>query len=48
MLTREKVRGAIVHKAGSKIPTRLTVSRVYKLYEIPVKTSFSFGVFIVN
>ncbi len=30
--TREKVRGAIVHKAGSKIPTWLTVSPVYKLY----------------
>ncbi len=28
--TREKVRGAIVHKAGSKIPTWLTVSPVYK------------------
>ncbi len=23
---------ALVHKAGSKIPTRLTVSPVYKLY----------------
>ncbi len=30
--TREKARGAIVHKAGSKIPTWLTVSPVYKLY----------------
>jgi hypothetical protein len=30
MLTREKVRGATVHKAGSKIPTWLTVSAVYK------------------
>ncbi len=30
-LTREKVRGAPVHKVGSKIPTRLTVSPVYKL-----------------
>ena len=39
-LTREKVRGAIVHKAGSKIPTWLTVSPVYKLYETPVKTTF--------
>ncbi len=29
--TREKVRGAIVHKAGSKIPTWLTVSPFYKL-----------------
>jgi hypothetical protein len=28
-LTREKVRGATVHKAGSKIPTWLTVSPVY-------------------
>ncbi len=28
--TREKFRGAIVHKAGSKIPTWLTVSPVYK------------------
>jgi hypothetical protein len=30
-LTREKVRGATVHKAGLKIPTGLTVSLVYKL-----------------
>ncbi len=30
--TREKVRGATVHKAGSKIPTWLTVSSVYKLW----------------
>jgi hypothetical protein len=30
-LTREKVRGAIVYKAGSKIPTWLTVFPVYKL-----------------
>ncbi len=29
--TREKVIGIIVHKAGSKIPTRLTVSPVCKL-----------------
>ncbi len=29
-LTREKVRGATIHKAGSKIPTWLTVSPVYK------------------
>ncbi len=28
---REMVRGAIVHEAGSKIPTSLTVSPVYKL-----------------
>jgi hypothetical protein len=27
--TREKVRGATAHKAGSKIPTLLTVSPVY-------------------
>ncbi len=31
-LTREKVKGAIVHKAGSKVATRLTLSPVYKLY----------------
>ncbi len=31
-LTREKVRGATVHKAGSKISTWLTVSPVYKLW----------------
>ncbi len=31
-LTREKVREATVHKAGSKIPTWLTVSPVYKLW----------------
>jgi hypothetical protein len=30
-LNREKVRGATVHKAGSKIPTRRTVSPFYKL-----------------
>jgi hypothetical protein len=30
-LTRENVTGAIVHKAGEKIPTWLTVSPVYKL-----------------
>ncbi len=30
--TREKVREATVHKAGSKIPTWLTVSSVYKLW----------------
>jgi hypothetical protein len=30
-LTREKVRGATVHKAGSKIPTWLPVSLIYKL-----------------
>jgi hypothetical protein len=30
--TREKVRGATVHKAGSKIRTWLTVSSVYKLW----------------
>ncbi len=28
-LTREKIRGATVHKAGSKVPTWLTVSPVY-------------------
>jgi hypothetical protein len=31
-LTREKVRGAIAHKTGTKITTRLTLSPVYKLY----------------
>ncbi len=30
--TREKVRGATVHKAGSKIPTWLNISPVYKLW----------------
>ncbi len=29
--TREKVRKAIVHKAGSKVPTWLTVSSVYSI-----------------
>ncbi len=29
---REKVKEAIVHKAGSNIPALLTVSPVYKLY----------------
>ncbi len=33
--TREKVRGATVHKAGSKIPTWLTVSPVYKIWWTP-------------
>jgi hypothetical protein len=46
--TREKVTGAMVHKAGSKIPTWLTESPVYKLKYTPVKTTFSFGVFTVN
>ncbi len=44
----EKRRGAIAHKTGSKIPTWLTVSPVYKLYKTPVNTTNSFGVFIVN
>jgi hypothetical protein len=30
--TREKVRGATCHKAGSKIPTWLTISPVYELW----------------
>ncbi len=30
--TKEKVRGATVHKAGLKIPSRLTVSPIYKLW----------------
>jgi hypothetical protein len=47
-LTREKIIGAIVHKAGSKIPTCLTVSLVYKVFKTPVETTFSFGVFIFN
>ncbi len=42
--TREKVRGAKVHKAGLKIRTWLTVYPVYKLYSTPVKRTFSFGV----
>jgi hypothetical protein len=48
MLTREKVSGATFHKAGSKIPTLLTSSPVYKLDLTQVKTTFSFVVFIVN
>jgi hypothetical protein len=39
-VTREKVRGAIINKVGRKIPTRLTVYLVYKLYLTPVKTTF--------
>ncbi len=31
-LTREKVRGALLHKDGRKIPTWLIVSPVYKFY----------------
>ncbi len=42
-----KVRGTIVHKARSKIPTWLTVSQVYKLHK-PIKMIFRFGVLIVN
>jgi hypothetical protein len=41
-----RLEGAIVHKAGSKIPTCLTVSPVYNLQSL-VKATFSFGVFIV-
>ncbi len=37
--TREKVRGATVHKAGSKIPIWLTVSPVYKLLWTPAAKS---------
>jgi hypothetical protein len=37
-LTREKVRGAMLHKAGQKY--RLSVSPDYKLYYTPVKTTF--------
>jgi hypothetical protein len=33
--TREKVRGAIVYNAGSKIPTWLTESPVFKLWYTP-------------
>jgi hypothetical protein len=31
-VTKEKVRGAIAHKAGSKIPACQTISPVYELY----------------
>jgi hypothetical protein len=34
--TREKVRGATVHKAGSKIPTWLAVSLVYTFFGPPL------------
>ncbi len=44
--SREKVRRAIVHKAGSKTPTNMTDS--ISSLETLVKTTFSFGVFIVN
>ncbi len=37
--TSEKVKGATVHKAGSKIPTWLTVSPVYKLWQTPAAKS---------
>ncbi len=37
----EKVRGATVHKAVSKILTCLTVSPVYKLWETPAAKSFT-------
>ena len=42
--TREKVRGAAVYKAGSKIPTWLTVSPVYKRIntcrKVPLQVNF--------
>ncbi len=36
---REKVRGATVHRAGSKVPTWLTASPFYKLWETPAAKS---------
>jgi hypothetical protein len=44
-LIREKDRGTIVHKAEN---INMTVSPVYKLFLTPVKTTFGFGVFVVN
>ncbi len=46
--SRKKVREAIVHKAGSKMPTLLSASPIYKLQLTPVKTTFSLDVFIVH
>jgi hypothetical protein len=43
---REKVRMAIVHKAGSKIPTWLTVSLVYKLWKTPAAKSLYRSIFL--
>jgi hypothetical protein len=56
--TKEKVRGAMVHKAGSKIPSLLTVSPVYNSDKKLPQSLFTgkfflndnicFGVYIVN
>jgi hypothetical protein len=43
--TREKDRGATGHKAGSKIPTWLTVSPVYKLWYTPAAKSLYRSIF---
>jgi hypothetical protein len=40
-ISREKVRVAIVHKAGSKIPTRLPVSPVYCIIAIYAPTIYT-------
>ncbi len=51
-LTREKVKGATVHKAGSKIPTWLTVSPIYKQTKSLCRSNFfrwrHFALDIVN
>ncbi len=46
--TREKVRRAIAHKAGSEIPTWLTVSPVYKLWLTPAAKSLYRSIFLDN
>ncbi len=44
--TREKVRGGTVHKAGSKMPTWLIISPVYKLWWPPVAKSLLHDIFL--
>ncbi len=43
--TREKGRGVTVHQAGSKIPTWLTVSPVYKFWQTPATNSLNWSIF---
>ncbi len=44
--TREKGRGATVHKAGSKISTWLTAYPVYKLWKKPAAKSLLLSIFL--
>ncbi len=44
--TRKKVRGATVHKAGSKMPIWLTLSPLYKLWKTPTAKSLYRSIFL--